>query len=343
MAQRHRNNNFDLLRIIAACLVFYSHSLAIYGLQEPALLSFNEVGREITFATLGVSMFFVISGYLVTASWDRTRNFGTYLASRALRIYPGLLANALFTYFVLLPLLIDSTEYFGTVAEQLHLIAISVFLGFRTIDFSDVFANNFIPNTINGALWTLRYEVACYLVLLGLGITVGVNRTVIAVGVILFILYFHELLLFPQTVPDLAVMHCVTFFIGSLFYLCWNSIALTGRKALFCLCLLAALSYFDIYYIPLYLLPVCYITIYIALGVRPLGHFAKYGDFSYGMYIYAWPIQQTFGELYKFEPENYLYFAISSFFVTLCLAIISWHFVEAPALKLKHLASKNKG
>ncbi|MEQ1790387.1 MAG: hypothetical protein ABL857_08080, partial [Rickettsiales bacterium] len=99
---------------------------------------------------------------------------------------------------------------------------------------------------------------------------------------------------------------------------------------------MVGLSTVNLYVFPLYLLLVAYIIMYVALQAKYLGDFAKYGDFSYGLYIYAWPVQQTVAIMFDLKDEMFPIYMIVSFVVALIFAVFSWHVIERPAIMLKH-------
>lgn len=331
-----RSNNFDLLRLFAASLVFISHSFPIYGLHEPELLPGGIYGKQITPGTLGVSIFFVISGYLVSASYQRMGEPFKFLKNRALRIYPGFIANAVLTTCVLMPLVSTQAGYFGRLLENDVMTTIGLLLIMFTMPVVEgVFGENPVRHVTNGSLRTLRFEVSCYLVLAAVGAIFGLTKRNVLIILTVFLLFFYSRAFFPQDDGDLGYLHCLEFILGAGMYLWKDRIRMRSSYALIALVSLVLVFCAGLYLLPLYSLLVAYIVIYLAAGTGSFLNFAKYGDFSYGIYIYAWPVQQTVAMLYKFEPADYTYFLATSFVITFFVAIISWHLVEQPSLKLK--------
>jgi peptidoglycan/LPS O-acetylase OafA/YrhL len=206
---------------------------------------------------------------------------------------------------------------------------------FRTItlywiqfDLPGVFLNNIWPGAVNGSLWTLWYEFFFYIVVAVLGITRLLDRKVVLIAFIVSSgLYFIGRGAFYA---DLFRY----FSAGMLFYLFRKQIKMNGWAALVSFILLA-LSAKTGYFSYAFTVFGTYLIFYLAFETRlNLHNFGKNGDFSYGIYIYAFPFQQIITHLFKNQLtplENFLL----AFPFTLLFAILSWHLVEKNALKLK--------
>ena len=160
------HNAFDFMRMAAAMAVLYSHSYALYGLQEPLVASLGE-----TWGSLAVGIFFVVSGFLICQSWDRDPHVFRFAVRRALRIIPGLVVAVFFTTFVA-----------GTVSTSMPLVEYVsdretwafFFNNASLIAGIDVLPGGFADTPhkgANGSLWTLRYEVLMYAALVLLALT----------------------------------------------------------------------------------------------------------------------------------------------------------------------------
>lgn len=323
-----RQNNLDIIRFIAASLVLYSHAFPLAtgnnGSETLAVLTKGQM----TFGDFAVSIFFIISGFLITQSYERSQNLVSYLKARALRIFPGLIFVLLFSMFILGPIFTDLSliEYLKN-RETYHYFK-SVTLYWLEVDLPGVFMSNTWPGAINGSIWTLWYEFFFYLVVAVLGVTRLLNKYV---ALILFILcsYLH-LSGYVSFYSDLFRY----FSAGMLFYFFRDKIKLNVWVALVSLVVLVysvQLGYFRFAFTGLG----AYIVFYLAFETRlRLHNFGRFGDFSYGIYIFAFPIQQMMVDLFNNQMSpmvNFLY----SFPITLILAIISWHLVEKRALKYK--------
>lgn len=307
-------NSFDILRVAAALAVIFHHTYPLNG--RPAL---QLLGAD--FGAFGVGVFFVVSGYLVTESYRRSGDAGRYLAKRALRIWPGLVVSLILTAVVLGPLVtaLPTADYFADPQWALYILR-NTLLYPVTYDLPGVFAAN-PAYGVNGSLWTLRLEFSCYLGVALLGVLGHLTGRVIA-AVALVAALLALLLGFLR--PDLTVgpgfrllMLAARF--GFLF-LAGALLQVWGRPPkLWLVAVSAALLFTPAWFIGL---P----AVAIRLGLIPAPRLPA--DFSYGLYIYAFPVQQVLAE------QGRLNFALSVA-CTLPLAAASWFLVERPALRLK--------
>lgn len=158
-----RDNGFNLIRMVAASGVILSHAYPLAlgpGTPEPLefILKGDNLGR------LCVFVFFAISGFLIAASFDRRHSVGQFALARSLRIYPGLIVMLCLT----LPLigLIEGQPpgyWLALPARITDQVVMFVPVGPQGPSPYPVFAGNPYPNAFNGALWTLKYEVMCYI------------------------------------------------------------------------------------------------------------------------------------------------------------------------------------
>src|SRR5262249_31135441 len=145
--QDRHQNNFDTLRLIAAFLVVYGHSYPLTGNPQPSF-----AGNGV--ATIGVKIFFVISGYLVALSLLRDGNLVRFLIRRSLRILPVLGFVVLLTVAVLGPILTGTTlvGYFKSPLIALYLANIALYINYFL---PGMFEHNIYPHAVNGSLWSL--------------------------------------------------------------------------------------------------------------------------------------------------------------------------------------------
>lgn len=308
-------NGFDHLRLIAAALVVVHHVRVLNGMP-PWMLGWGPDP-----GALGVGIFFVISGYLVTASLRRTSGVGTFLAKRVLRIAPGLLAALLLSACVLGPLVsnLPVSEYFAGAAPWLYVLK-NLSLYAVTYDLPGVFAHAPFPNVVNGSLWSLRLEFTAYLGLALLGALRLARAPVLAILAVLAAgafaaIHFTGL----DARGDLARLASLATLNGWLF--------LCG----------AALDAFEVKppawtaAIGLVLLPTPAWFLGLPLAVIALGRLAAPrlpADLSYGLYIYSFPLQQVLAEHGRLT-------ILTSLALALPFAAASWFLVEKPTLRLK--------
>jgi peptidoglycan/LPS O-acetylase OafA/YrhL len=313
----HRHNNFDMLRIVAALAVVASHSIPLsYGPGRlEALWSYSR--QQATLGSIALQVFFIISGYLITGSYRHTGNPRRFVRARALRLIPAVLVVLWLLAFIAGPLLtrVPLTAYFSSSLPYRAAFGLSDHL-------PGVFMNNPFSSGIDGSLWTLRYEALCYAGVLVLGMTRCLTRFVtIIIFIALLVWRSHA---GSQPLPEFGAL----FAAGAVLQF-WQP-RLHAGIAIGCAVLWLLSLRLGLYYLVSDTFG-AYLVLYLALGIK-LPPFAKYGDLSYGVYIYAWPIQQL---VVMWLHSGWLVnIALSLPMILLCAAL-SWHFVEAPALRVK--------
>jgi len=338
-----RQNNFDALRLVAAAAVVFSHSFLIAeGTQdrEPLILL---TGNQSILGLVGVFVFFAISGFLVTQSFEQTGDAWRFLAKRALRIFPGLFVATLLSAFVLAPLVTTlSTGAYLTNPAPWEYVLGNTLLDQTVHELPGVmFVNNPVGLEINGSLWTLRCEFVMYLMVLVLGVlrllTVRVGLFLLAFGMVCLhsnmLDEFEKWGWFFQVLSGWGWL--VSFFAaGMVLYKLRDTRLLDGRIALLALAGLA-LSIPLRQFILLFPVFGCYLALWLALTPRlPVIPAARFGDLSYGIYIYGWPAEQGAIWLLGGHAAWWQVFLIA-LPAAAALAFLSWHLVERPALRLK--------
>ena len=339
-------NNFDFLRMLAATLVMVSHAFQIsYGEKINNISPGNEDFAEpllwltrgqLTIGHLSVLVFFIISGYLITMSQERSSSSKKFLINRALRIFPGLAVAIIFTVFIVGPFAtsLSFSEYFSHMDTWKYISNATMLSAGDYLP--GVFGHNPLPNVVNGSLWTLKYEFGCYLLVCGLN-AFGLLKKKVVIGI--FIILFAEVVYARHTGhPFLYFM--LFFSMGMVLRLAGNDILFRGDVsfALGIILILAALMgaalSFKVFVL-VFSLVGGYIILYLAFAPWiNLSGFSRYGDFSYGLYIYAFPIQQMVSYYMGSNQKWFINFSIS-FPLALICAFISWHWVEKRALAMK--------
>lgn len=349
----HRLNNFDFLRFLFASLVLFYHSFALLlGLSpRPAYLGERLAGLA---GGGSVDFFFVISGFLVTASWRRVPRFRPYILKRVLRIYPAFILAMLFCAAVAGPLGADSISLYWHHFHFAKALAYLLLLPADVVgpDMALLFQHQPYPAVIDGSCWTLRYEFAMYLLVAVLS-AAGLYRGRQGQGaLLLFGLFFccyaasqiSRIPLLPARpiplVGDLnSWLRLSTFFLsGMTYYFYRGRISASPKIFAASVAMLAAASFQPPWFGVL--LPVLgsYALFYVAFQPKiKLHNFARYGDFSYGLYLFAFPIQQLLVRYFGAELTPYRLF-LAAFPLTLLCAVFSWRFVEKPCLLLKTLS-----
>lgn len=328
-------DNLTAIRLFAAVLVMFGHAYPLTGGSAPGYL-----GSAIS--TLAVKVFFVISGYLITASWCRDPNLPRYIYRRALRIFPALIVLCLVTVFALGPLLTDLTvtEYFS--ASRLFSYFENILLK-PNYALPGVFVENIYPNAVNGSLWTLPVEFAMYL-LVPL-VLFGVWRRYLAIIVAAF-LSVGSLYLTRIAIPESPFVVWGTNWVNALEmapYFFWGAAyRLWARPEWFNVQVLV----FAIVALPLLatnwamaelvsLILVPYATFALGFAKPPFcARMEALGDASYGVYLYGFLVQQIVANAFPAAGLPIVNFLISLPFVLLA-GFASWYLIEKPALARK--------
>ncbi len=341
---RDRFNLFDLLRFIAATMVIYGHSYPLLGLTPPDLIT-----RIFPFAdsgALGVYIFFSISGFLNAKSVVKNKATVFYI-NRSLRIFPGLFVALLFAALVVGPLCtaLPLDRYIVSPQTWRYITANSVLSPNYALP--GVFNENLYKTAVNGSLWTLPTEFALYLIL-PLAVKALDNRLRATLLIAAGLLFFHIISVY---ISGYAIN---TFGLGPLeevsanafFFFAGASVAYSGaeksstRQLIFLSLLLlftGRAAYGSIAFL------IIFPMLVIKIGSLETRRLKLKNDISYGIYIYAFPVQQTVWHFFnsKISPVVMM---LLSMLVTFVLALISWHFIEKPILANREsFASKLAG
>jgi len=332
---RNSPNNFDFLRLAAALAVLLSHQFALQGLPEPL----TAIG---SWGGIGVLMFFAISGYLVAGSWQRDPHAGRFLWRRALRLWPGLLVAAGLTTFVLGPFVsaLAWSDYFMNEATWRYLRLLGLW-EFHS-DLPGVFTGNAHPGSINGSLWTLPLEVRCYVLLALLGGLGLLGRRGLAWVLCAAFLgwFFFVWTVGYEDMLRMKVQMGVVFTAGAALQRCETWWKARWHRLPSALALLIALCLSRGWLDMMVTLGLTMTVVWLGtLSTPVLRQCGRFGDFSYGLYIYAFPMQQLFFWLGGSRLPHTLG-SLGVIGCTLVLAALSWHLIEAPSLRLKPRAPR---
>jgi len=336
-----KQNNFNLIRLLAAIGVIITHSYAVLGKPESDLLARITHGL-LSFSRLGVYVFFIISGFLIAQSLERSKTILSFYWKRFLRIFPALIVVICLTVFVLGSLMTNLAlgDYFKNTNTYRYLGGITLYR--MTFALPGVFTHNLRPNTINGSLWTLPYEWTCYVLLSLFVFFIKKNKKIaflfaFLLGLTVRILWGEHLQDKVVPVLHLNAYHFINyglfFFSGVLAFVYKNYLQFSHWYALIGLLIIYFSSKYDFGAYVLYCM-LAYLVLYLAIIKMPLSDFLLERDYSYGMYIFVFPIQQVLSQFFS----QYLGVASLAVFAIICtlpLAVASWHFVERPALKFK--------
>ncbi len=335
MRENIHEDNFMALRFAAAVLVIYGHAYPLTGMTAPGLLG-NSVH------TLAVKVFFVISGYFIAQSWLNDPDFGRYVRRRALRIFPGLWVVVLLSALLVGPILtsLPLDAYFGNMGTVKYLENLFLRPNFFL---PGVFENTIYPVAVNGSLWTLPIEFFMYLTLPTL--LAFRFRRFLMVGALLgtaaMSVYFTRIeipeqpLVFWSTSAVSAIEMAPYFLFGSCYRLC-------APKEFFNLQVAVVMMFIAPFFggnwpasevVTLVVLP--YTVLAVGFAKQPVfADFARFGDVSYGIYLYGFLVQQIVSQMIGTDGAPTMNFVISTL-VTVPLGFLSWHLVERKALQWK--------
>jgi len=332
-------NNFDLIRLVAALAVMLGHSYGVQtGSKLESMLAFSHLE---SFGSLAVYAFFMISGMLVSASFARQPFALRFIGLRALRIWPAAIVCALFTGLIIGPLFttLSPEAYFVHPWTRHWLMHNTSLLGRVGGALPGVFAANHLSGAVNATVWTLPVELKCYLIVLVAGLFGWIgSKWSTALFVCVCALIFAWLVKYPPNnivlgnffilAPAYSFYPVPFFLLGMLLYafrdrvlLSWLPVAITA--------FLYMVTRYSAFATALFYVTFTYGILWVA-SADFLRKLAPRHDYSYGIYLYGFVIQQTVA---YFSPtmNNYLAFAISVP-ITVLFAALSWHLVERPSL-----------
>lgn len=331
-------NSFGVLRFAMATLVLISHSyLYAAGTAEAEPLQ-RWLGRSL--GECAVQVFFFLSGVMVAQSFDRSRNIVDFSVARVLRIFPALTVCVLATAFILGPCVVNlSPSDYLTSPGLYGYVARTLTLSSGSAPLPGVFETNAYAGYVNSSLWTLKYEVACYfgLALIGVAGLFGRRwRWVSAAGLAAFVATIS--LSLPSDPADYGFVENLRYFIvfffgGVLAYLLREYLVIAGASLLplFFVFVLSVRTPFAEVGAMLFL---GYAALWAATKTwGPLRGLCNRFDTSFGIYIFAGPIQQTL--LWLAPSLAPVALALAAFIIVLPMAFASWIMIEKPALRLR--------
>ncbi len=337
------NNNFNLIRMLAALAVLITHSFAIAIGSSEDHLQFALLGG-MSMAAVAVDVFFVISGFLVTTSLLNRRSVIDFFVARALRIVPALFIVLTLSVFAIGPYFTTLTifSYFSQTTTYIYLLKCSTLFFQIAYELPGVFEANHYPKAVNGSLWSMKYEVRFYAALAGLWLVISLAQKfkfdlfkILVAGLMVILSGAILVHLIIGSQPSVALRLACLFFSGATYSLLKEKVSMSTwvfGMLVFVGVLAGALGKSAFYM--LYIFSVPYIILYLAY--IPEGVVRKYnaiGDYSYGVYIYAFPVQQSLAAIIPEVMPGEM--ALLSALITLPLAFVSWHLVEERSLRLK--------
>ena len=335
--ERNRGSGpgFDWVRIGLSLAVILLHSFhTSYGYRFSNSLADGAAGPF--FAAI-LPMFFGLSGFLVAGSALRTRNLKIFLAFRVLRIMPALVTEVTLSALVLGTLMTTFAlrDYFSDVRFFIYFGNI---VGWVHFYLPGVFVDNPRSGIVNQNLWTLHPELISYAVMAAMMVsTIVYKRIYITIfwalaTIILFAINLQTSIFEPHgTYPGKILVY---FFVTGIVAFHWRDKIVINKLYPLLAIVLAYFLYWQHNTTFIIQFPLIYLTLWLGMQAFPRIEWLQRGDYSYGLYLYAYPVQQTLVSQFVWSREWYINFALTVP-ITLAIAMLSWHFVEKPALSLK--------
>lgn len=321
-------------------MVCYTHSAVFFDGSIGALAHFsneNSLPYEIGMGTIGISIFFIISGFLITRSYDQTASPYAYAVRRGTRIYPAFFVCVAVTILGLGSCLTELPlrEYL------LHPETWSYWynLVLPTIDtpLPGLFTHNPV-SSVNGAIWTLGGEVLMYILTpLCFPLYRRPYGLIILLSVCIAIFYMQLFRYWPQRfflsygfIPIMAMMHfIILFLIGGIFYT--YRALIPANKWLCLICALVSIAgIFHAVLLPLSWLCFSYIVLYICFITTSKGAIRQ--DISYGLYLSHIPVMQLVRHYWPYGNEHYGFYGVICLTISILVAACSWWLIEKPSI-----------
>ncbi len=337
---KRENNNLDLIRIILACMVIVGHSPALNGPSDYWVDPITYFFKFTYSGALAVKIFFFISGLVVTNSLLHNRSATHFIISRFFRLFPALLFVLIITVFVFGPILtsLQLPDYFSNLDKFRYIRENIVFNTYYSLP--GLFNNNIYGDAVNGSLWSLRYEMGCYIALLG-SFLVLANEKKHYLNIPIALIFIDALL--PTKVffywlgenPEINIL-LASFALGVFFAINADKIKID---------LGTVFGSFLIYYLfsnsvhaqLILVYAFCTMTVYLASKKAMLRWRPKM-DISYGIYLWGFLIQQS---VFLLLGHTYVgLHCLISIVISILLAFITYIAIEKPFMNLGKISIK---
>lgn len=332
-----RPTGFDYMRLGLSVAVVAIHSgLTSYGTDLQMWTSWTR-----PFVRLILPMFFALSGYLVAGSLLRSKSLFQFLTFRTLRIYPALSVEVVLSAFIIGPLLttLPLPRYFADSLFWRYLLNITGDIHYLL---PGVFTSNPLPNTVNGQLWTVPFELLCYVTIAALSVA-GIRRrrylgplSVMLLTIVYTALKIWEFHGFPPVIVGrVSGLFLLASFLSGMSLFFYNDQIIWSRQwclasGLISALLLSVVPGGDYIVAPFAAYWTVSLGLFNPVKLKVLGG----ADYSYGIFLYGFVLQQVLMSLLPWARVWWINLPLSIMAGTI-VAAVSWHFVEKPALRLK--------
>ena len=332
--REHGHNNLDLLRLFFASVVIFSHAFDLRDnnrSHEPLTQLFG----TLNFGEIAVSSFFILSGFLITGSWLRNPTIVPYLRKRILRIYPGFIVASLVCVLLVGPLGAASTVGFFADLHPLSVLRAMLLLSEPPLP--PVFQGSFHAK-VNGAMWTIGYEFCSYLFLMLLGFSglLRDKRALLLLWLAFIGVYFwlrlHQIA--PNALHGTVARNFVRlnmFFMAGVVFRVFDW---RRHLSLPVILVAAVVTLGGLFFAqtaePFFAVAGTIVLLGIGFAPMPIEGLRGIPDFSYGIYLYGWPIEKLVIQTWPAAgPYEITLFALVG---AACCGALSWFMIEKPAL-----------
>lgn len=347
-----RSNSIGFLRWLMAFMVIFSHAGPLAGFYGGHDLG-TQISDEQSLGGVAVAGFFFLSGFLITKSKMGRASTPRFFWRRIMRIFPGWFLILIITAYVLAPIAYmrekGSMDGFwdASINSPLTYFSNNMWLPLQQHTIADMGTS--LPfYTLhggfewNGSAWTLAFEFSAYILVGVLGVAGALAHRVIG-GIVASLIIFFAMMqwlgfgnlgAFGVVFADFRqLLLLAPFAFGILFALFGDRIPIDNRLAIACM-FVAVWTYGKGGWLPLGQYAFCYVLIWFSIRAQFLKSWDKHGDFSYGIYIVAWPLMQ-FAAYFKLQDAGWLVYHVVIVVGCHAYAYLSWHLIERPALQLK--------
>jgi peptidoglycan/LPS O-acetylase OafA/YrhL len=336
------NNNFELYRLAAALMVIWGHAYALVPNPQGEDLIARVTGYTYS-GSVAVKLFFFLSGLLVANSLLNGASFTSFAVSRFARIWPGLVVSLAVVTWVIGPLVSSLTAFRylanpETLSKFLHNLLSGPLENSFQQDLPGVF-NEFVHWESQGTLWTVPFELMCYATLAALWFLIPVARKKYFSLVVTLMLFLSAIFPVLGVLPEGEIALSICFFaLGVTAVHLKDNIVLDFRTVI----ALATLAFvLRDSLVREVMFDMAFVTAAMWISTRPFARNIRLaGDYSYGVYLYGWPIQQLL--VFLHFSTSTLVNQIATMSISVLMGAISWHLVEKPAMSLFKKVSRNR-
>jgi peptidoglycan/LPS O-acetylase OafA/YrhL len=336
LVRSRQNNNLNAIRLLLAVLVVLDHSFPLaHGREDDPLSLLSNL--QMPLGIIAVLLFFFISGFLITASWLNSKSMDDFLRRRILRIFPAYIVALIFSFLIAS---VFAAHPFADLPSRLGKFHDVFFLSYESCSGDWVFPHNVFPFTANGSLWTINREFMCYLLVAAIGLFGFFKYRFLFITAFLVMFGYFSLtvLLKGEAAIEFdrgffTFLFFTLFLSGACAWLWRDKIPISPTLAISALLIALTTAQIPPWFMMLAPFAASYLVLWIGFAsqIKILAWCDK-TDLSYGVYLFAFPIQQALAFAGFTNP--WAMFAVAAP-VSMAVAFLSWTFVEKPFLQMK--------